>query len=143
MKTIVKYVATDGSEWDSQIKCTNRDLLDMQVRTLEKELGPSVHGSGQRRKIDAAAVARLKADVVDLCRRQFPGEAIFKHDAAEIHPFSYAGRFLSEVGGPLNRIWHRFMCMNSEWEYEQPFFALNPSEFKEDAVTDAVNVVQG
>lgn len=134
MKTITKYVATDGSEWTSMTDCGKRDLLDMKVKTLEKELGPSV-GRG-RRKIDVAAYARVKADTVAICRDEFPREPVFKHEPSEIHPMSYAGRFLSEVGGPLNRLWWRFSCVNGEWEYEQPFFALHPEQFREESKAD-------
>lgn len=63
-----------------------------------------------------------------ICRELYPTEKIFQF--ADVPSFSYAGRFLDEVGGPLRRIWFRFMCMNAEWEYEQPFYALHPEEFK-------------
>jgi hypothetical protein len=61
---------------------------------------------------------------------QYPSEAIFAHDAMEIHPFSYAGRFLDDAGGPLRRVWSRFMCHHDGWMYEQPYFALNPDKFE-------------
>lgn len=129
MKTITKYQATDGSEWLNMVDCARRDLLDMKVKTLESELGPAVKEG--RRKIDPAVFARVKTDTVDICRKEWPTEPVFQHDAAEIHPMSYAGRFLSEVGGPLNRLWWRFSCINGEWEYEQPYYALNPDKFIE------------
>lgn len=129
METITKYRATDGSEWASAADCAGRDLLDLKVKTLEQELGPGV--SRGRRKVDPALVAKVKADVVAICREKWPNEAIFKYEAAKIHPMSYAGRFLSEVGGPLNRLWYRFSCINGEWEYEQPFYAINPDKFVE------------
>ncbi len=128
MEAILKYRATDGSEWTTQQECVTRDQLDAQVRALETEIGPGVDRG--RRKIDPVLVARVKADVVALCREKWPNEAVFQHDPAEIHPMSYAGRFLDDAGGPIRRIWWRFACTNGEWEYEQPYFALHPEKFK-------------
>lgn len=127
MEVILKYRATDGTEWTTADDACRRDHLDAEVRALEARLGPRVqHG---RRPVDILAVAAVKAEVVNLCRLAFPTEPVFRYSPQEIDPFSYAGRLLSEVRGPLNRIWCRFSCMNGDWEYEQPFFALHPEEY--------------
>ena len=130
MKSITKYVANDGSEWTTREDAEKHDALDAQVRDLERQLGPRIERSGERRRIDTAVWAEVKRRVVDLCREHYPNEAIFKHDAAEIHPMSFAGRLLSDGGGPLNRIWSRFCCSDGTWEYEQPYYAINAGAFE-------------
>ena len=138
MIEVTKYRATDGSEWATVVECIKRDELDAKVSRLESRLGPRVDRG--RRAIDPMFVAGIKREVVSLCRHYHPTQEIFHNLADDIHPFSYAGRFLSEVGGPLNRIWRRFMCMDSAWEYEQPFFALNPGEFEKQHPEPAASV---
>ncbi len=130
MKVVTKYVATDGSEWNEKASCEMRDELDAQVRALESRL-PAKPECGKRSRIDPAAVAKVKEYVVLLCRQLWPNESVFKHAPADIHPMSYAGRFLDDARGPISRIWYRFSCMNGEWEYDQPFYALNPEKFTE------------
>lgn len=76
------------------------------------------------------AVTRYLADdgsqaIVDLAWRE-TGHGVFQHPAADIHPFSVAGRVLDS--GPLSRAWWRFMCIDEQWrEWEQPYFARNPN----------------
>jgi hypothetical protein len=130
MKTITKYVSTDGVEWDSPFKAAIRDELDAEVKVIEATLGERpVYG--HRTHIDAMVWTDAKAAVVAICRRVYPTERVFQSPAASIHPRSFAGRFLDDNGGPLYRIWCRFMCINGDWEYDQPYLAINPKEFKE------------
>lgn len=131
MQLITKYKATDGTEWHSAHECERRDALDAEVRALENRLGPNVYRG--RKRIDPTVVAEVKKATVLLCRRVFPNEPVFQNDPDAIHPWSFAGRLIDETGGPIRRIWYRFGCMNGEWEYEQPFYALHPEEFREPA----------
>jgi hypothetical protein len=124
-----KYVASDGSEWDDENRAIARDNLDNAVRAVEATLPEPPTDSGVRLAVDPDVFKRAKTEVVELCRIMFPNEAIFQHDPMDIHPFSYAGRFLDDVGGPLRRVWYRFMCYRDGWMYQQPFYALNPHEF--------------
>lgn len=127
MKAVIRYIAADGSEWLTEDKALERDALSARCQALHDRLGPVVKRG--RRQVDPANVAAVKRDTVQLCRVVHPNEAVFQHPAADIHPMSYAGRFLNEVGGPLDKLWYRFCCINGEWEYEQPFFAINPDKF--------------
>ena len=61
-----------------------------------------------------------------LCRELWPNEPVFQHQPDEIHPMSYAARFLSEAahGDPIWRhLWFRFACMDGTYEYEQIYWA--------------------
>lgn len=128
MKVLTRYQATDGSEWDDIEKCQQRDALDAEIRALEERLGPRVLDG--RQAVNTKTVAEVKAAVVAIAHRLWPKEAVFQKDAASIHPMSFAVRFLDDNGGPVRRIWNRFMCTNGDWEYDQPYFALNPDKFR-------------
>jgi len=137
MRIVQKFRASDGSEWDDPIKAAKRETLDLAVRDIEGTLNPPPR-PGTRHEVDAAAWTKAKTAVVELCRQEFPCESAFKANAASIHPFSFAGRMLSDVGGPLYRIWCRFMCVGGDhYEYDQPFFANHPEKFvsREDSPT--------
>jgi hypothetical protein len=126
------YIASDGSRWDSEEDAAKRDALDAEVRAIEATIPKPPSGSKNRVAVDPAAFKAAKIAVIELCRREYPKEPVFKHDPMEIHPMSFAGRFLSDNGGPLNRIWWRFCCHRDGWMYEQPYFALNPDRFEGD-----------
>jgi hypothetical protein len=128
MKSITVYVASDGSRWNAQSDALVRDELDRQVKIIESLL-PASPRHGERIFVGVAA-DQMKEQIVAFCRSLYPSESIFQHPAKEIHPFSYAGRFLSEVDGPLNRAWLTLACCRDGWMYSQPFFALHPDKFE-------------
>lgn len=126
---VTKFIATDGTQWNNEADALRRDALDAEVRAIEATLPEPPKDSDVRLPVDPDVFKAAKTAVVELCRREFPREAIFQHDPMEIHPFSFAGRFLDDNNGPLRRIWSRFMCHSNGWMYEQPYFANNPGKF--------------
>ena len=124
------YVACDGSRWDTENKAITRDNIDAAVAAIEATLPARPTDSHDRVAVDPETFKAAKVAAVELCRAAFQKEPIFQHDPMEIHPFSYAGRFLDDVGGPLRRVWGLFMCHRDGWLYEQPFFALHPDQFE-------------
>ena len=68
--------------------------------------------------------------MIELCRELYPTEPVFQNDPMAIHPMSFAGRFLDDNPSPVGRIWHRFACSADGFMYEQPYYALNPDQFK-------------
>ncbi len=131
MRAHTVWIASDGSRWDDQNQAIARDCLDAAVGAIEATLPTPPDDSHKRIALDPDTFKAAKVAVVELCRAAYPNEEVFRRDPLEIEPFSYAGRFLSEVGGPLSRIWHRFMCSSDGWMYEQPYFALNPEKFSD------------
>jgi len=124
------WIASDGSQWDNENAAISRDNLDVGVQAIEAMLPERPTDSDVRVALDPQVFNAARRAVVELCRAKYPTERVFRNDPDEIHPSSFAGRFLGEVGGPLNRIWSRFMCYSDGWMYEQPFFARNPEHFK-------------
>lgn len=130
MKAVTRYVSTDGSQWDSEADALRRDELDGAVRLIELQLPAVPESSSARVQVSQEFALAAKTRVVNLCRQEFPDQPIFMNRPEDIHPFSYAGRFLDDVGGPLRRVWSWFMCYSDGYLYQQPFYALNPHQFK-------------
>jgi len=130
VKNVIKYIADDGSEWTDKAKAAKRDALHAEVVAIERTIPEPPNSSDKRIAVDPTVMAKAKSVVIELCRREFPNEPVFKHPADKIHPMSFAGRFLDDTGAPLYRIWHRFMCYADGWMYEQPYFALHPEQWR-------------
>ena len=133
MRAITKFVSIDGAEFDTQRAAEDRDALVLRCREIAAMIGPHPYRSGER--VKHPKLDEYRAAVVGLYRDLFPRAAIFQQPAKEIHPFSFAGRFLYDCAPrPVSDLWHRLMCVGDDgYEYEQPFFALNPDKFKADA----------
>ncbi len=130
---IFKWTARDGSEWATDTEADKRDeLLDV-CDDWTQRLGKPVSECHERTHVDRNEWRDVKAEFVAYMREKYPTEKVWQHDAEKIHPMSYAGRMLDDVGGPLNRVWHRFMCESDGYEYQQPFYALNPGEWEKAA----------
>lgn len=128
MKTITKFEADDGTLWDEADKAEARDQLVRRLREIEAPLGPRVARQHERARHPLEVVHTFKRRLVELCAEQFPTQAIFQGDPLTIHPFSIAGRIVDDSGpAVLNHVWQRLMCIAPDgYEYEQPYFALNP-----------------
>ncbi len=130
MKPITVFVADDGTRFNTADAAIAHERLCVRCREIEALLGPHPTDSGER--IKHPRLAAYREAVVTLCCELFPRESVFTHPAAAIHPFSYAARFLSDAApSPVSHLWYRLMCVGDDgYEYEQPFFALHPDEFK-------------
>lgn len=131
MKILTVYESTDGSRWDKREDAEKRDALNHAVTMIEMCLPAIPNDCDTRIAVDPTARDLAKKALVELCRIEHPEQDIFKHDPLIIHPMSFAGRFLNEVGGPLDRAWRWFCCERDGWLYQQPFYALNPGSFRE------------
>ena len=123
------YVASDGSQWDSENRAIERDNLDLAVQAIEAMFPAPPSSSDERVAVDPAVMAEAKRLVVELCRAAYPSEPVFQHEPSEIHVQSYAGRFLSDVGGPLGRVWWKLSVYRDGFLYSQPFYVINPHQF--------------
>jgi hypothetical protein len=130
MQTITKYKAEDGALFDTAMDAERRDVLVRRCQEIDALL-PSVDvGYNERFTHSPVALDHYRTALIELCRELYPDQEIFKHPAASIHPMSFAGRFLDDVAPQCVRVlWFRLACINDVFEYEQPYFALNPDKW--------------
>ena len=130
MKIITKYQAVDGSEWPSETKATQRDSLCSKVTAVMEPLGethPGVKAGKGWFQHDPEVVLTARDGVLDICREEKLHEdyPVFMYPGRLCHPFSAVGRILSDIGGPLDQAWYRFMCIDEQGrEHPQPYFVL-------------------
>lgn len=129
MKTITKYQSLDGSEWTFPNKAAARDALCLKVDAAMLPLGDVPQGVKDGKgwlQHDLETVNQAKDAIMEICRAEgfaehFPA---FKHPGRECHPLSVIGRILDDNGGPLNKAWGRFGCIDAQGrEHQQPFYA--------------------
>lgn len=132
MRIITKYEANDGALFDEPAKAGQRDALISRCNVINLMLPEPPERSSQRVLHDKKALIEFRRAVVMLCREMFPKDTCFQHPPQDIHPLSYyAGRLVSEAGPAcLNRLWYRLCCMDGGYEYQQPFYAINPDKFE-------------
>jgi len=141
MRTILKYIANDNSEWDTPEKAETRDFLIERVNGI---MAPLFVSDAVQRNLEANkgywqhdldAVYAAREGIMQICReRGYEGHyPCFKHHGREVHPLSVVGRILSETDEPLARAWNRFMRIDDQGrEWQQCYLAYTATP------TDAV-----
>jgi len=133
MKTITKYVADDGCEFNTPDECEKHEQL---IEACNDAMGmlpprPSIpHGQFMQR--DRIACLRAKRGMFTILVARW-GESYPEMNgwkADEVHPGSFAGRLASESAKPIASAWWRLSCIDFDTgrEYDQPYFANNPGE---------------
>ncbi len=116
MTPITKYQANDGSVWSTELDAVRRDSDILLVAAIIKPLKPQPSSSfdGYIQQ-DRETVLKVKGELMKI------------KDPSEVHPMSYAGRAIDDIGGPLSLAWYRIMCTDEKYrEWEQPYYAMNP-----------------
>lgn len=144
---ITKWKAADGSEWSSQEKADERELLILAVQIAMKPLGdrPNLpncgfdNGGGYVQH-DPASVVRARLDLYEIAKGPLGWwikEQKEKHGqtdyslAVEVH-VSWHQRMLDGGCDPLERAYGRICCIDDKYrEWGQPFFGMNPDKGKQ------------
>jgi hypothetical protein len=135
MKAVTVYEAADGSRWNTPDACMRRDQDILEVAKAMLPLGQErsleSHEYIQR---SGAVCLQVKRDLIEIAKKSYPPKdyPVFQNDPDAIHPWSNAGRVISDTDGPLSTAWRRLMLINWEnfREYQQPYFALNPDKIE-------------
>lgn len=138
MKSITKFVATDGEEFKSESACKKYERLLVKIQKVELILGRKPkdsncnfsNGDGyvQHSKKDVLA---FKSAIVELCRKYCKHE-VFNYPLKEIYPMGLGGRILDDSNSPIRRPWNRLCCIDEKYrEWGQPYYALHPNEGKQ------------
>jgi len=130
LRTITKYQANDGSEYNNAAAAYARDLLLVETETVMSQLGeiPEDVKSGKgwlQHKINN--VNRCRKAILKLCIFYLPDYSDIFHGNPGRN--SYVGRILDDNGGPLCDAWNRLCCIDDHArEHQQQYFANNGPE---------------
>ena len=135
MKRITKYLADDGTEFNTEIEAVNHDALCLEIKEVMSDL-PKRPENGRKFESGKGFIQH-KPHVFFGVRHALLaiGKRYIDHgwiDQAikdcDIHP-SWVLRLFDEQCRPLSRAWYRFMCTDNKLrEWGQPYFADHPDE---------------
>jgi hypothetical protein len=133
MKTKIKYIAKDETEFNTESEVIEHEYLLDQIILIENTY---LNGSQNQKVKDNQGyyqhsktnLSKGWEEVIKSSRPLFKGlDNLYNTPTENIHPLGFGGRVISDCGGPLNKIWWRFSCIDDKGrEWQQPYFALNP-----------------
>lgn len=138
MKTITKWQANDGSEWDSPECATKRDTLIAEVAAVMDPMGQRVTDHGGHKQHTGSVVETVRDGLYAIANR----DGILKWwindqkskfsktdaDLIRCHP-SWFCRMLDGGHAPLERAYGRLCCIDKMYrEWDQPYFANKADE---------------
>lgn len=143
MKTVTKYQANDGTQFDTAEAAEKRDkdlvVIDEITRACLKSTPTDCNWDGYIQQ-HGPAVMDYKRVLMRMAKERgvyggSPGPdektfSIWDRPVEEVHARGIAGRFLDDSGqNHIYRAWHRLACMDGRFrEYNQPYFAINPDK---------------
>lgn len=142
MKSITKYVANDGTEFNTKADCLRHEALIVEIDEimsdlpeLPKEDGCSfANGSGYIQH-KAVTFFMVRERLLKIAKRFTDHKWIDQSiESPRTTHASWAGRIIDECcPRPLSRAWHRIYCTNvqSLREYGQPYYADHENEAKQ------------
>lgn len=131
MRTITKFVAADGREFNDSARCEMYERrLEIAAETM-KVLGdrPTL-GHWRYVQHDAKIVNAVKNELLDRMREAHPSWSWGDSKNEDIGTGNIVGRYCDDNDSPFKAAWWRLMCINltSGREYDQPYFANHESE---------------
>ncbi len=128
MKTVMKFVADDGKEFEDMKECVQYETLCARVHELEKlmlsELPVGTDYIQQNRK----KVLEFQRCAIAMLKEAAPWASAQWEVWMEIeHPIggSHLGRVASEQLRPIAHMFWRLHCMDREFrKFSQPFYAI-------------------
>lgn len=135
MKTelVTEYVANDGSRFRSKSECeSHENEVALVAPTLAKLPVTPGLGNDEFVQHDKELLLRCKRNLFALVLVKY-GDRYTEWkqwNADKVHPASVVGRVMSESDGQIAKAWNRLAFYNFDLgrEYNQPYFANNPSE---------------
>ena len=133
MQILTKYRAEDGSEYETEAACLERDALMQRVAASMQPL--QIPSKGMQEGVDRGkgwyqhnpeTVVACRDAILVLCCAAKMNEhyPVFNSRGPAVHPLSIIGRILDDYGGPLNKAWCRFCRIDPLGrEHQQCYFA--------------------
>ena len=129
------YISDDGTEFRERTACEAYETQHRCVAEVMARIPKTELPNGYYTEHDPAILQEIKDDLWQLVLRYY-GESYPEWrtwDVDKVNPLtSVVGRVLCDGHGPLTRAWYRLRCFDIRLgrEYDQPYFALHPSEAK-------------
>jgi hypothetical protein len=137
MKTITKYEAVDGTEFDTEKECATYEKLIARVNSIMAELpskpnddGCHFSNGGGYIQHDKNVLQSVKMKLLTEIKKHIDHKWVdetMKDDSVDL---SYVDRLLDDYQiEPLRNAWYRIMCIDKEArEWGQVYFAYNPEK---------------
>lgn len=136
MKEITKYIASDGTEFNTAQKCKKYEsIIDRVVEIDNLKDNSEVSYCEVAIRQDKEIVKKFKHDFYMLCAEVIPAyKRIFTEVAEGTRHQSHANRIVSDYGCNYPILAHtayRIDCISDDGvEYDQPYFAIHKEEFE-------------
>lgn len=139
MKTVTKYIADDGAEFNNSTDCVAHDALCDEVSKIMATL-PSRPADNDRQFSNGYGYLQHSPEnfwhardaLLRIGKRLYP-HTLFDRALADrsMHP-SFAGRLIGYTSRPLYEAWYRISCVDKYLcEWGQPYYADNPDHAPE------------
>ena len=131
MRAITKYVANDGSEWNSPEKAVERDAMIERCRLAMEPLGDTPDGlkDWSYMQHDRIAYVSAKSGIIAILREMPALDFLANLSDEEISTHAGGGvaYTVSSDDTPVAKAWNRLgrISMTTFREYNQPYFAIN------------------
>lgn len=129
MRTVTKYQANDGSEWDTVEQCEDHERLLERIEAINAILSdhPVDGNDDVGVQHDPMKVALFVTQLKELAAEECPQYA--KEIILATSGNSIGGRILNDGNSPAWRLWYRWMCIDRNGrEFGQPYYALQSNK---------------
>lgn len=136
MKKLIIYVADDGTRFDNEENCRRYEHICRKINLIMQDLRPRNNEYNLAVWQDITIVKNAYKNFMSICADILPDFAkTFEKCASGARHQSQASYIISDFWQDfpiLDNVNYRFECidMNTGVEYEQPYFAAHPKEFK-------------
>lgn len=135
------YTADDGARFPSESAALAHEAKCADVKRILAPLGTAPdssdfsNGGGYVPHLpETVRVVRAELGALTIKHHPWMGESLNKHPGthlADVHP-SWWGRMIDGSDDVLHRAWSRVYCIDASGrEWGQPYFALHPTEGKQ------------
>ena len=135
MKTITKYKAVDGKEFNDEKSCLDYESLISKVDLIMSSLIPTIdstdfsNGCGFIQQ-DKSTVKNTRLELLLEIKKHVDHNWIQQTIEDDNIHGSWVARILGDYNiNPLSKAWYRFSCIDKSFrEWGQPYYALNPDK---------------
>ena len=138
MKTITRYLAQDGSVFDTEKKCREYESLCKKVKKIMKPLGKLPLDKGCK-FANGEGYIQHNPSVIEVAKSQLLALGKEYLHIKEERSFGFAGRCFDDYGvSAINDAHNRLSCCDENGrEWGQQYFAVHPEKGKQHPFVEA------